>query len=313
MEFRQLQYILTIAREGSLLAASEKLFITPSALSQFVGRLENELGTPLFKRTRSGWVPTYAGKIYLEMAEDILQKEQNACRRISDIADNQAGCFTVGVTSGRGTRMFASVFPKFKAMHPHVKVELFEGTVMEINDRIAGGQVDVGFITSILEHPKVRTIHQADEQIVLAVPKSHPLAPLARNAPVGGLATVELKLFAGDEFLLAGEGTTLRALADSAFEAAGFLPKITFETQSLSTLHTLARSGFGLSFVPRFYVSDHSEAVYFHTDPPLSWQLVAACRVDGYLTRAEEAFIRLATEYYRATQSPQRKNNTGAL
>lgn len=307
MDFRQLQYILTIAQEGTLLGASEKLFITPSALSQFVGRLEDELHTPLFKRTRSGWVPTYAGQIYLEMAEEILLKEKIAQQRISDIADNQVGRFTIGVTPGRGTKMFASVFPEFKALYPHIKVGLFEGTVMQINEMIASGKVDVGFVTNILDYSNVQTIHQADEQIVLAVPKSHPLAHLAQNAPPDDLATVELKLFAEDEFLLAGEGTTLRALADSAFKKAGFLPKITFETLSLSTLHTLARSGFGLSFVPRFYVDSNSEAVYFHTTPSLSWQLIATFRKGSYLTQAEQAFISFVTKYYHTPMSNQHK------
>ena len=302
MEFRQLQYILTIAREGTLLAASEKLFITPSALSQFVSKLESDLGTPLFKRTKGGWVPTYAGQIYIDMAKDILLKEKNAHRRISDIADNQIGHFTVGVTPGRGTLMFSSIFPKFKALYPNVKVGLYEGTVLQISEMIAAGKVDIGFVTNILDYPNVETFPQADERIVLAVPKGHPLAHLAENTANDELATVELKLFHDDEFLLAGEGTTLRTLADRAFSEAGFIPKVTFETVSITTLHTLARSGFGLSFVPQFYVDSQAEAVYFNTTPPLSWQLVAATRKGSYLTRPENAIIRLVTEYYHTAK-----------
>ena len=77
LDTRHLQYILTIAREGSLLAASEKLYVTPSALSQLVSRLEAELNTPLFKRTKKGWIPTYAGQLYVEMAHEIILKEKN--------------------------------------------------------------------------------------------------------------------------------------------------------------------------------------------------------------------------------------------
>ena len=112
MDFRQLQYIVTIAQEGTLLGASEKLFVSPSALSQFVSRLEDDLRTPLFKRTKGGWVPTYAGQIYLDMAREVLTKEKSAHLRISDIAENKVGHFTVGITPGRGAQMFSSVFPK---------------------------------------------------------------------------------------------------------------------------------------------------------------------------------------------------------
>lgn len=303
MEFRQLQYILTIAQERTLLGAAEKLFVSPSALSQFVSRLEEELKTPLFKRTKGGWIPTYAGQIYIDMAKDILIKEQTARLQISDIAENKVGHFTIGVTPGRGTLMFSAVFPKFKAVYPNIKVGLFEGTVLEISEMIAAGKVDIGFVTSVLEYPNVVTRHQVQEKIVLAVPRSHPMAVLAENAPEGELASVDLRLFEGDEFLLAGEGTTLRTLADRAFSQAGFAPRIAFETLSLSTLHTLSKSGFGLSFVPHFYADSSAEAVYFHTDPPLSWELVVAYRRGTYITEAEKTMIGMVTEYYRSTEA----------
>lgn len=303
MDFRQLQYIVTIAQEGTLLGASEKLFVSPSALSQFVSRLEDDLRTPLFKRTKGGWVPTYAGQIYLDMAREVLTKEKSAHLRISDIAENKVGHFTVGITPGRGAQMFSSVFPKYNAGYPNIKVDLFEGTVLQISQMIATGKVDIGFVTSILEYPNVQTEHQKDERIVLAVPKSHPLAYLAQTAPKGELATVDLRLFEEDEFLLAGQGTTLRMLADRAFSKAGFAPRIIFETLSVSTLHALAQSGFGLSFIPKFYIDSRAEAVYFYTEPPIAWELVVASRKGSYLTQAERAMIEMVSEYYRTADA----------
>ena len=59
---------------GSLTKAAERLFITPSALTQQVLRLENELHAPLFIRSRSGWQPTEAGEIYLEAARKMSRR-----------------------------------------------------------------------------------------------------------------------------------------------------------------------------------------------------------------------------------------------
>ena len=303
MEFRKLQYIITIAQEGTLLAAAEKLFVSASALSQFVNRLEEDLQTPLFHRTKGGWVPTCAGQIYLDMAREVLMIQKSASLQIGEIAENKLGCFTVGVTPGRGTQMFSTVYPRFHSLYPNVKVGLYEGTVLQINQMIATGKVDIGFITGILEHPDVRTIHQADERIVLAVPKTHPAAALAKDLSPGEMATVDLTRFREDEFLLAGEGTTLRTLTDRAFAAAGYSPKIAFETVSVTTLNALASSGFGMAFLPEYYRREQAEAVYFYTEPPLSWEWLAASRRGSYLTKAEEAMIGLVTEYYRAQNS----------
>lgn len=298
MDFRQLEYVITIARERTLLAAAEKLFLSPSALSQHIAKLEDELDTPLFKRTKRGWLPTRAGEIYIDMANSILDQKKRAYLRISDIADNRIGHFTVGVTAGRGTMMFSRIFPQFKEAYPNVEVGLFEGTVLEITKMIAAGKVDVGFLSGMHDYPNVITRKQATEEIVLVVPRSHPLAQLAEDAPEGDFATVDLLAFQNDEFLLAGEGTTIRTLEDRIFAQAGFTPKVAFETPSLLTLNMLSKGGYGLSFLPRFYADDTSNAVYFRTEPSASWELMAAYRRDHYVTKAEEMMIQLVTDYY---------------
>lgn len=208
------------------------------------------------------------------------------------------GSFSVGITPGRGTIMFSNIFPKFKAVYPDVKVNLYEGTVWDISEKIAAGKIDIGFPTSGLEHPSITSKSLAWEQIVLVVPRSHPLAYLADEAPVGDFATVNLGLFRNDEFLLAGEGTTLRALENQAFNAAGFKPRIAFETDSLVTLNTLSKGGYGIAFVPLFYVEKMQEAVSFYTNPPIAWELLAAYRKGSYMTKAEEYFVSLAAAYY---------------
>lgn len=298
MDFRQLEYVITVAEEGSLLAASEKLFLSSSALSQHISRLEAELNTSLFNRTKTGWILTPAGQIYSNMAREILKQKKLAYQQISDVSGYMTGSFTVGITPGRGTIMFSNVFPQFKAMYPEVKVNLFEGTVWEISEMIASGKVDIGFPTSGLEHPAIETRKLGREQIVLVVPRSHQLSYLADNAPEGDLATVDLRLFQQDEFLLAGEGTTLRALENKAFNEAGFKPKIAFETASLVTLNNLSQGGYGIAFVPLFYVEKVKEAVAFYTNPPLGWELLASYRKGSFMTKAEEYMISLAAEYY---------------
>lgn len=88
MNLKELEYVVAIADEKSLTKAAERLFITPSALTQQVLRLENELHAPLFIRSRSGWQPTEAGEIYLEAARKILSGRMptTACRTRSSAA-----------------------------------------------------------------------------------------------------------------------------------------------------------------------------------------------------------------------------------
>lgn len=299
MDFRQLEYVITVAREKTLLSAAKKLFLSPSALSQHISKLEEDLRTPLFKRTKQGWLPTPAGQVYIQMAESVLLQKVNAYQQINNIADNRAGYFTMGVTSGRGTHMFAAVFPKFKEKYPEIKVGLVESSVLSLKEQIESGKVDLGFLTSGPDYRNLAVHKQTTDEILLVIPRTHPLAVLEAQAPAGDLATVSLSLFKNDPFLLAGEGTTLRMLENQRFADAGFMPSIAFESKSLVALNQLTRSGYGISFVPRFYADDTTHAVYFHLDPPIFWDLVAVYRKEHPLSKAEEYMIELVTDYYQ--------------
>ena len=71
MDTRQLEYIIQISETRSLTRAAEKLFVTQSALSQQLQKLEGELGLSLFVRTRSDWKLTPAGELYVKAARQI--------------------------------------------------------------------------------------------------------------------------------------------------------------------------------------------------------------------------------------------------
>ena len=66
MNLKEIEYIIKISEEKNITRAAEKLYITPSALNQQLLNLEKELETPLFFRSRTGFTPTEAGKIYLK-------------------------------------------------------------------------------------------------------------------------------------------------------------------------------------------------------------------------------------------------------
>ena len=68
MNFKILEYIVAIAETGNVTKAAERLFISQSGLNQQLIKLETELGTPLFHRSKKEMRPTHAGRIYIENA-----------------------------------------------------------------------------------------------------------------------------------------------------------------------------------------------------------------------------------------------------
>ena len=76
LDLKELEYVVTIADEGSISRAAERLFMAQSSLSQFLARYEAELGARLFSRTGGGVRPTGAGEIFIRSAREMLLRYQ---------------------------------------------------------------------------------------------------------------------------------------------------------------------------------------------------------------------------------------------
>lgn len=77
MTFNDLRYIVVIAEENSITKAADKLYMTQPALSQYLKKVEKELGVLIFERTTTGVRPTAEGVQFLAFAKNVLNQEQD--------------------------------------------------------------------------------------------------------------------------------------------------------------------------------------------------------------------------------------------
>jgi len=298
MDIRQLEYIIRLAETQSITKTAEEMFITPGALSQSLSKLEKELGAPLFKRVKGTWPLTDAGRTYVEAAYEIVHRFRQMNKSIHDIVACESGVITVGISSNKASQMFVSVFPRFHKRYPNIKIILSDGHTREINRLAEKGLLDLAFSTTGFEYSGLTFQPLLHERFVLSVPRTHRLADLGKNVPKGKLATVDLRLFKDEQFMLMNPNMTTRVITDRMFAQAGFTPNILFESSSSQTLYTLVDSGYGISIIPMGYIKVSSPSVYFFTDPPGEWDNIVAYAVSSCLSQAEEYFISLAKEFY---------------
>ena len=173
MDLRQVEYIIKIADENNITRAAEKLFITQSALNQQLLKLEKELGTPLFHRSRTNWRLTEAGMIYVENARKLIQIKQDTYERIGDIAALKNRTLSVGFTPGRGIAMFINAYTNFHERYPEIAVRPVENGVHELQAMIANDQLDLAFLTlRESEYSGDEYVLLKEEEILLLAPAS---------------------------------------------------------------------------------------------------------------------------------------------
>ena len=131
MDLKLLEYIVAIADYGNITKAAEALYITQSGLNQQLIRLEKELDTQLFYRTKRSLHPTQAGKIYIENAREILRIGRNTYLQLHDLNHNITGELSFGLSWEHGINMFVEIFPEFVKRYPGINVRLYERRVNE--------------------------------------------------------------------------------------------------------------------------------------------------------------------------------------
>lgn len=298
MDLKQVEYILKIAEENNITRAAEKLFITQPALNLQLLKLEKELGTPLFHRSRSNWHLTEAGEIYIRNARELIRIKKNTYEQIQDLNDKKIGTLSIGLTPGRGVTMFGSVYPAFHKEFPEVIVEPMEKRVWELQTMIANNQLDIAFLTlAESDRTKDAYVKLYDEEIILAIPKGHPLSIHA--APPGEpYAVMDLRMLQYEPFILMDKESTMWNLVSKVFDEAGFRPNILFETKNNNTIVTMIRANICCSLIPVYYVRNNPEGIACFSLPSHpTWQIAVSYNRNRYLSQAARRFIELMQDF----------------
>ncbi len=288
MEFRQLQYAIQIAAERNFSRAADKLHIAQPSLSQQLSKLEKELGVLLFKRSTNSVELTYAGSVFVEKAQQIIDMADQLRREMEDIADMRKGRLVVGSLPMTGAHVLPYVLPVFRKAYPDIEIVLIEESTRNLEQLTASGGTDVSLLTLPLEEQSLAYQPLIDEELCLAVSPDSPLAGRDRAKPI---SIAEL---ADEPFVLLKKGQGFRAIAHDLCRRAGFEPRVVFESGNINTVQSLVAAGMGISFVPSMMMLNDSQGrapVYLTIEGRPTRTLVIAHRKGRYLSNAAEAFI----------------------
>ena len=299
MDLRQIENIIAIEQEQSISKAAEKLFLTQSALNQQLLRLEKELGLPLFERRRHMMIPTFAGKIYLATAHQMIDMKKETYKILHDISEETYGEISVAYSPERGSLLFSQIYPAFHRRYPRVTFSIHEAHIKKMETMLLQKEVTLACLTysQNSKHAAIEYVDTKKELMVLGLPSSHPLAHLAGERSWETFPSIDLALLRDEAFALVAKTTRLRTMIDDSFRAAGFLPKVLFESSSTATVVNMVKNQVCPAFFPQSYVDPSAPMVYFTTKPKQSWVQTIAYLKGEYLTKPEKYFIELVKQY----------------
>ncbi|GAB7537884.1 LysR family transcriptional regulator [Burkholderia sp. 3C] len=252
LERIHLVIIREVQRQGSLTAAAAALFLTQSALSHTVKKIEQQLGTPIWDREGRGLRLTQAGHYLLSLAERMLPQFEHAEARMKQYADGERGTLRIGMECAPCYQWLLKVVSPYLTRWPDVDVDVKQRFQFSGIAALFGYDIDVLVTPDPLARPGLRFDPVFDYEQVLVVAEDHPLAEARYVKPEQLI----------DETLITYPVETDRLDIYTHFlRPAGVVPRRTKAIETTDIMLQMVANRRGVAALPRWLAEEYADRV----------------------------------------------------
>lgn len=287
MNIRDLEYLIALADLKHFRKAADVCNVSQPTLSGQIRKLEDELGTILLERTSRKVLFTQAGLGLVEQAKAVLREVKVLKEMASNQGKAMSGPIMIGVIPTLGPYITPLILPKLKQRYPELEIYIYELQTSALIEQLAAGQLDCGIVSLSKESEQFIELPIFNEQIYLAVGKSH----LWSNRD-----NIELAALKGQEVLMLDNGHCLRTHAMDYCTNIGAKENPRFKANSLETLRNMVAADVGIALIPELAARPHScvSLHYLKFEEPQPYRTVGMIYRPGSPLR--ERYERLAKE-----------------
>ncbi len=291
LDIKTLRYFVAVVDAGGFTAAARRLHLAQPAVSMAIRKLEEQLELSLFHRRDRQITLTDEGRVLLEHARRILRATEDAELEMRELHGLTRGEVRIGIPSMLGSYYFPPILMAFRYRYPNLQLSVVESGTRRIQQMIEAGEIDIGVVVTNDPPAELESYTFLRAQMMAVMPLEH---PLARQA------SISYADFFNEELVVFKQGYFHREVIDRIAAESGFTPKIGFEANLIPLIKQIVRHGFALTTFLEMVVDEDADLVARPFDDPVWLDLSLAWRRDGYLSRANQAFVEFLKQHSEA-------------
>jgi len=250
--FQQLRFLCALAGHSHFGRAAESCAVTQSTLSGGIKELEARLGITLFERNHRHVMLTPLGKEIAARAERLLVDAEEMVGLARNAQEPLSGPLRFGVIPTVGPYVLPSLLSYLGTALPKLELYVREAPTAVLQDKLAGGELDVLLVAIPYELGDVEAMEIAKDPIVVAMPRNHRL---------GHHKVVSRDDLAREQLLLIEDGHCLRSHSLQACRIVDPVGNEIFQATSLRTLVQMVAAGLGITLVPQIAVASELASI----------------------------------------------------
>jgi DNA-binding transcriptional LysR family regulator len=240
----RLEGFVAIADHGQLGRAAAALHLSQPSLTARLQRLEAELGSVLYRRTRQGMQLTAAGEAFLPHARRALEAVADGRRALAGEAPGRR-TLALAAAPAVSTYVLPAVLEQLQGTHPGLELSVRTGPSEEVLGLVLAGEAQIGLVRA-LRHPAIEVTPFYQEELVLACAPDHPFA-------IDG--TVRIEQLGGEALILFDRNSSYHELTSSLFRSAGVVTRGVMELDNIDAAKQMVRRGLGVALLPHTAVA----------------------------------------------------------
>jgi len=168
--FSQLEGLIALIEQGSFTKASERLFISQSALTKQILNLENAVGAKLINRSVNGVTLTPEGRLLYDYAKKVFRLREETKSRLKDLKSRTGGKIFIATSNNPGTYILPRLLSEFRKRYPEILIQISMSGSDEVIQNILDNQGEIGFVGEKVNHKKIVSFPLWKDELVLVAP-----------------------------------------------------------------------------------------------------------------------------------------------
>lgn len=262
MDFKALEYICAISEAKTISQAAKNLFISQPALSQYLSKIEQSLGTPVFVRSGNMMTLTSAGEILVREGRALLMAREEMMAQVAGLSSAGAETLCFGVSPFYSKYYLPLLLPYYRAHFPHIRLKIIEQSSTELEQRVLDGTLDLCFIPAepMREGLIYRPIYM--EEIMIALPPTHPAN--AHAVPSPGMPYLDISCLGNEPFVELVPTLKFAKMSQRILRHFSITPNVIYESTNWDTVCMLVARGIGVGFLPEVLIHKHLREPNFY-------------------------------------------------
>ena len=274
LHLERLQALHAVSTFGSVTGAAEALRLTPSAVSQQLGKLQRDVGQRLIEPYGRGVRLTPAGTLLAERAHAILSEVENAESELDRQRNHVIGDLEIAGFATAARAILPQTVSRLRKQHHQLKLRVSERQPDEATRLVVAGHLDIALVNDWMNAPLVlpdgvQRVLIMNDPVDLAVPADHPLA---------GRASVELTELSAEPWITWPYGAICHEWLTQTLRQHGLTPEVTHTAEEHQTQLAMVAAGLGIAVMPRLGRGSIEGVSIITLEPAFSRQIYAIFR-----------------------------------